>query len=227
MNSVIFEDWLVKWDLELKRKIVLLVDNSTAHSNNSLLKNIKVIFFLANTTPLIQPCDQGIISAFKAHYQREMRARIIAELGDIQDRSNASAVAKNISLLDALHLLARSWKRVSEKTIENCFRQGGFSKTNAESPASEESDSTSKIFDQAPDGMPIEEFENWLDIDNNAEVVVTMTVSEICQAVADDKSKLSEESESNCTSKEEEILEAPPTNAQMRETTNSSSCCAT
>jgi hypothetical protein len=44
-----------------------------------------------------------------------------------------------------------------------------------------------------------------------------MTVSEICQAVADDKSKLAEESESNCASKEEEILEAPPTNAQMRE----------
>jgi hypothetical protein len=42
--------------------------------------------------------------------------------------------------------------------------------------------------------MPIEEFETWLDIDNNAEVVVTMTVSEICQAVADDTSKLSEES---------------------------------
>ena len=65
--------------------------------------------------------------------------------------------------------------------------------------------------------MSKEEFENWLDIDNIAEVVATMTVSEICQAVADDKYKLAEESESNCTSKEEEILEAPPTKGQMRE----------
>jgi hypothetical protein len=110
-----------------------------------------------------------------------------------------------------------SWKRVSEKTTENCFRKGGFSQTNAETPASEESDITSEIFHQAPDGMPKEEFENWLDIDNNTEVVATVTVSEICQAAADDKSKLSEESESNCTSKEEEILEAAPTNAQIRE----------
>ena len=108
-----------------------------------------------------------------------------------------------------------SWKRVSKKTIENCFRKCGFSKTNAETSASEESDLTSEIFVQAPDGMLKEEFEYWLDIDNNAEVVATMTVSEICQAVADDKSKLAEESESNCKSKEEEILEAPPTNAQM------------
>ena len=56
-----------------------------------------------------------------------------------------------------------------------------------------------------------------MDIDNNAEVLATMTVSEICEAVANDKSKLAEESEWNCTSKEEEILEAPPTNAQIRE----------
>jgi hypothetical protein len=83
--------------------------------------------------------------------------------------------------------------------------------------ASEESDFTSEIFNQAPDGMSKEEFENWLDIDNNAEVVATMTVSEIREAVANDKSKLAEESESNCTSKEKEILEAFPTNSQMQE----------
>ena len=47
-----------------------------------------------------------------------MPARIIAELDDIQDRSDASAAAEKISLLDALHLVAMSWKRVSEKTIE-------------------------------------------------------------------------------------------------------------
>jgi hypothetical protein len=105
MTNVIFNDWLVKWDLELKRKIVLLVDNCTAHTNNLLLKNIKVIFLPANTTSLIQPCYQGIIRALKVHYGREMRARITAELYDIQDRSDASAVAKIISRLDALHLV--------------------------------------------------------------------------------------------------------------------------
>jgi hypothetical protein len=42
-----------------------------------------------------------------------------------------------------------------------------------------------------------------LDKDKNAEVVATMTVSEICQAVADVKSKLAEESECNFTNKEE------------------------
>jgi hypothetical protein len=114
------------------------------------LKNIKVIFLPANTTSLIQPCDQGITTAFIAHYRREMRARIIAEPDDIQDQSDARAVAKNISLLDALHLVVMSWKRVAEKTIENCFRKDGFSKTNAETLASEESDLTSENFRSSP-----------------------------------------------------------------------------
>jgi hypothetical protein len=133
-----------------------------------------------------------------------------------------------ISLLDALHLVAMSWKQVSEKTIENCFIKGGFSKTNAETPASEESDLTSEIFGQAPDGMPKEEFENWLDIDNNAEVEATMAVSEICQAVANDKSKLAEKSESNCTSKEEEIFRSSSNQCpDASSSTNSSSWHAT
>jgi len=109
MTSVIFNNWLVKWGLELKRKIVLLVDNCTAHTNKSLLKNIKVIFLPVNTTSLIQPCDQGIIIAFKAHYHREMRAQIVAELDNIQDQSDARPAAKKISLLDVLHLVAMSW----------------------------------------------------------------------------------------------------------------------
>jgi hypothetical protein len=61
-----------------------------------------------------------------------MLGRIIADLDDIRDRSDASAVANKISLLDALHLVAMFWKRVSEKTIENCFRKGGFLKQTLE-----------------------------------------------------------------------------------------------
>jgi len=33
-----------------------------------------------------------------------------------------------------------------------------------------------KIFDQSPDGMSKEEFEIWLDIDNNAKIVDKMSV---------------------------------------------------
>jgi hypothetical protein len=76
--------------------------------------------------------------------------------------------------------------------------------------------------------MSKEEFEDWLDIDNNAEVVATMTVSKICEAVANDKSKLAEESESNYTSKKRRNFRSSSNQCpDARSSTNSSSSCAT
>ena len=117
-----------------------------------------------------------------------MRARIIAELDDIQDQSDASAVAKKLPFL--MHCIWQHCHRSESqrRLLKTASEKVDFLKQTLK-PASEESDLSSEIFDQAPDGMSKEEFENWLDIDNNAEVVATMTVSEICQAVADDKSK--------------------------------------
>jgi hypothetical protein len=61
-----------------------------------------------------------------------MLAPIIGDLDDIRDRADASAVENKFSLLDALHLVAMSWKRVSEKTIDSCFRKVDFLKQTLE-----------------------------------------------------------------------------------------------
>jgi len=45
MTQEIFSQWLMKWDNELDRKIVLLVDNCTAHNVSLNLKNIKLVFY--------------------------------------------------------------------------------------------------------------------------------------------------------------------------------------
>jgi hypothetical protein len=127
MTAVIFEEWLLKWDKELKQNILLLIDNCTAHSVNVSLKLIKVVYLPANTTSILQPCDQGIIRALKAHYRREMRARILEHMEDTEKLS-ANDLAKKTNLLEALHLLTMSWTRVSESTIQNCFTKGGFVK---------------------------------------------------------------------------------------------------
>jgi len=60
MTSVIFNEWLIKWDKQLNNKIVLLIDNCPVHVVNVSLKHIKIIFLLAYTTSLIQPCEQKI-----------------------------------------------------------------------------------------------------------------------------------------------------------------------
>ena len=68
MMTVIFNDWLCKWDDKLKQDILLLVDNYTAHIANVTLKHINVIFFPTNTISLLQPYDRGVICVLKSYY---------------------------------------------------------------------------------------------------------------------------------------------------------------
>ena len=78
MTSVGFEEWLRKWDARLtqsKRKIVLFVDNCTAHIHVQSLQSIELIFLPLHTTSEIQPCDQGIIKTLKVHYRKNMVKR--------------------------------------------------------------------------------------------------------------------------------------------------------
>lgn len=86
MTKHIFESWLKKLDLNMKkrnRKIILFMDNVGSHKteNSIRLNNVRVEFLPANTTAKIQPLDQGIIRSFKALYRRE----IINELLHILD----------------------------------------------------------------------------------------------------------------------------------------------
>ncbi|XP_023234398.1 tigger transposable element-derived protein 1-like [Centruroides sculpturatus] len=54
----------------LANKALLIIDNAPAHSSDigNLCDNIQVVFLPLNSTPLLQPMDQGGIRAFKSHY---------------------------------------------------------------------------------------------------------------------------------------------------------------
>ena len=212
MTASIFQEWLLKWDNRLNRKIVLLVDNCAAHIANINLRNIKVVFLPANTTSLIQPCDQGIIRALKAYYRREMRTRILENMEDTQDMS-ANDLAKKTNLLDALHLLAMSWDCISSNTIQNCFHHGGFS---TESPEVTE---TEEI---RPAGMTDSEFQEWMAIDNNITTTASQTEDDICEAVTSTSTQITieesgtEEEDNNDIDNATETTQVP-TNAEMRQ----------
>ncbi|XP_067131366.1 tigger transposable element-derived protein 7-like, partial [Centruroides vittatus] len=68
-------------------KALLLLDNCPAHplADNLVSNNgkIKVMYLPKNTTTLIQPLDQGIISAFKTNYRREMMKSLLASDIDV------------------------------------------------------------------------------------------------------------------------------------------------
>ena len=101
----------------------MIVDNCSAHPQVKNLKSITLKFLPPNTTAKLQPCDQGIIQNLKSFYRRRLLEKLIRIIDSGADLEN---INKNISLLDALHLLRSSWQSVSKETIANCFRHAGF-----------------------------------------------------------------------------------------------------
>ena len=53
------------------RKIDLFVDNFSGHTVPEL-NNIRIHFFPANTTSVLQPLDQGIIRSVKSYYRKQI-----------------------------------------------------------------------------------------------------------------------------------------------------------
>ncbi|XP_064099524.1 tigger transposable element-derived protein 1-like [Macrobrachium nipponense] len=70
-------------------KVLLLLDNAPSHPPHlaDLHPNMKVTFLPPNTTPLIQPMDQGAIAAFKANYLKTTFSQAISATDDDPDLS--------------------------------------------------------------------------------------------------------------------------------------------
>ena len=165
MTNGIWSDWLRKWDRSLcfqQVKIALLDDNCPAHGDMEELKCIEVVQLPPNTTSLIQSSDIGIIRTLKAYCHHEIRATIIDAIEDGCDDSsiNANAIAKRLSVLDALHVVAGSWNKVMQETIGNCWKKANF----VFAPEEQELKFEAPI--PISDGIAKEQFDKWLDIEN-------------------------------------------------------------
>ncbi|KAK8771219.1 hypothetical protein V5799_025538 [Amblyomma americanum] len=117
MTGELFKQWLMKVDKKFERcgrKILLLVDNCSAHKIEVQTNAVELAFLPANTTAVLQPMDQGIIKNLKTFYRRHILERII--------------LCQNyeVTLLSALHMLVRAWEQVTGATIANCYRHCGF-----------------------------------------------------------------------------------------------------
>lgn len=122
MTTVLWHEILQSLDIEmqkLNKKIVLFVDNASCHKTPHLT-NIVVQFLPPNTTALIQPLDQGIISAFKAYYRQIIVKKQISAL---ERDMTIREFYKSISYLDALHFIKRAWWLVTPSCISNCFKK--------------------------------------------------------------------------------------------------------
>lgn len=117
MTRTIFTDWFNNYfgpfvdaynkAENLENKALLVVDNSTSHPSdvNSKFPHIKIAFLAPNTTSLIQPMDQGIISILKAYYLKGIMENIIhatsADSGiDVQTYWKTFNIKQAIDIVD-------------------------------------------------------------------------------------------------------------------------------
>ncbi|GFO36892.1 tigger transposable element-derived protein [Plakobranchus ocellatus] len=104
-----------------KTKVLLTLDNCTAHPKVTNLKAVELLFLPPNTTSKSQPCDMGIINNVKCHYRGTLLKRLIDYINEGNDFNNFK-----LTLLDAAIILKQAWEKVEPATIRNCFKEAGF-----------------------------------------------------------------------------------------------------
>ena len=128
MDSALFEEWVRELDRKFVRegrKIALIVDNCPAHPHIEGLDTIQLVFLPPNMTSKTQPMDQGVIRSLKAHYRTLTVQLFIRTFG------NGQPLPK-ISILSAMNMLTAAWDKVSEITVQKCFKRAGISKESQE-----------------------------------------------------------------------------------------------
>ncbi|GBN37093.1 hypothetical protein AVEN_88630-1 [Araneus ventricosus] len=191
------QKYLRQWDKGLskkKRKIVLLIVNCAAHIERSNLQWIKVVFLSANTTSVLQPMDQGVIRSLKCHYRKQLILRIL----ECYDKNKDC----DIFILDAVVLLEKSWRLVTESTIRNCFSHIGLAKTHqTEDDGEEDNRPLSKWLEKhGVNAFPQNEIEHFKCCDDDAiisgelsEEDIVALVNEKNNSIVDSSSDMEEE----------------------------------
>ncbi|GBM91276.1 hypothetical protein AVEN_7711-1 [Araneus ventricosus] len=119
MTSEIIEDWLNSFDKSMrvkKRKIIIFIDNCSAHNNLPALINVSVKFFPANTTSELQPMDQGKIRSFKVNYRRQAVRKLV-------DAIDEGSTLSKIDVLNSMKMTGYAWRNVSQKIAKNFFKK--------------------------------------------------------------------------------------------------------
>ncbi|XP_049269945.1 tigger transposable element-derived protein 6-like [Rhipicephalus sanguineus] len=113
------------------RKVVLVLDNCTAHHTAQNLSNVEIFFLPPNTTAGLQPMDAGVIACFKALYRHRVLSRLALNL-NIYICERRPAPDFKVSLLMAVQFISAAWAEVGSSTITNCSCKVGFAGDSSE-----------------------------------------------------------------------------------------------
>lgn len=207
MSRELFTKWIVRVNNEMadkNRKILLILDNCSAHLVDTRLSNIRVEFLPPNCTSILQPLDLGIIKNVKVHYRKRLVQRILINL-----RMNKP---DPINVRQAAEMLTGAWWTVKPATIVNCWQKAGVSAANWTTVdanleeeeqdidgESSEPDGWKELSERLGADSPLP-FEDYAASDSQIETCATLTTEEI---VASALPQEEEEEEEESTLEEE------------------------
>lgn len=73
--------------------------------------NIEVEFLPPNKTPVLHPCDMGIIRCVKSIFRKAMCRQVLQQM-DESVTATAYELAKKITLLDGILLMKTAWVEI-------------------------------------------------------------------------------------------------------------------
>lgn len=194
MTLDLFETYIRKLDSKFfnqNRKVLLFLDNCSAHGDFANLSAIKLEFLPANTTSKLQPADQGIIKCLKHAYRKRLVRQAIEEI--------ENGVEHKINVLDAMRLISSSWEiNVSQSVIENCFKSCGFF---SESVSDNEAEADDWDLLEGMGDMDCEQLREFMCIDDNIATSEPLSdeaiVNSICGEQTDGEQNDEDEDESS------------------------------
>uniref|UniRef100_A0A8C4R9J5 HTH CENPB-type domain-containing protein n=1 Tax=Eptatretus burgeri TaxID=7764 RepID=A0A8C4R9J5_EPTBU len=174
MTAKLFSQWLHKLNSEMwlqSRKIVLLIAERLVHSDE-FLSNVKLVFLPLNMPSQLQPCEIGIVQAFKRNYRKRFLHHVFINK---EDGIAECEIAKRVNLLDTIKWMKDAWDGVDVTVIVTCFKKCGLCNFTART-----ADVNSDPLDATP-GATVSEMMNgmsWDDYVNcDADLVTSSTVS--------------------------------------------------
>ena len=89
------------------RKVILLLHNAACHLASMMdsFLQIKIIFLLKYTTPILQPLDTEIVQNFNAKCRKRMVKYVLAR---INENSSTVQIIKDVDISPSWHLRAQS-----------------------------------------------------------------------------------------------------------------------
>lgn len=135
-NSWVDRDIYKSWWLDIflpsvraftNERVALLMDNCSGHDPSLVdpTGQVEIIFFPPNCTSVYQPLDQGIISAVKTLYKREMLSEFVEAYGKSDElQLLASKVAGHVTFHDkqpSLHLLFKLGQKRKKRLAIRMF----------------------------------------------------------------------------------------------------------